>query len=983
MNAPFLQNPDNCRRRFAQAARRSGSSAEVGPEEKTNMKKTCWLNRNIGNPAPGAGRMTSTVAVVLLLLLSATLLSAATNDLTSVLQRGLFEEEANHNLDVAIENYQSLAAQFDRDRQVAATAIFRLGECYRKLGRTNEAAAQYQRIVRDFSDQPQLTALSRQNLTGMGAGERQPSNASTIVATESEETSLQAKLSQLKALPRNRLPAALQQSFPDPILTKLFQDRAEVEQRLVALNAQFTDEHPTVINARRLAETINDQINEQVEGILAGLQVRLDAARAAAKLLQDQGGGPVTSSTGNSTTGSTTDEEAQEIRRIEAMIRNSPDLINVSGGEEGITPLIRAAAKDQFQVARFLLDHGADPNRRGGRSETPLLIAAQGGHKSMVELLLDHGAEVNATGGPRLGVSPPGPATALDCAAYRGFQGVVESLLSHKADPNIPGGDGAVPLHRTAAYPAIAELLLAHGADPNAKGAEDRTPLQWIAWSGQKETLSVLLDHKADVNARDKSGATPLHSAASANRAEAIKLLVSHGADVNAADNYGETPLTAAARLDATEAVNALLDARADPNRFTTLGEAQGWGPLHYAASKGNVKIARDLLQHGAKPDAMTVKDPSNGRRSTPLLLALDFNNPEVAKLLLQFKANPNLPDSAGRHPLLLAISNRHSADLAKALLEAGADVNAPVSNDGWRPLQLATAVKDQALVETVLAFKPDVNAMGHDNATALDATRDKPELAEIAARLRKHGAVDDVPRFDRIEVRRPAIGFSQALLKRGTNDWNRFSLLELVAFQYGPLNTSLSGAPRAFPSVLGGVRRSDLGFPDFKHVVIHRPADSGWKEIPVDVDAILSSGDCSRDVWLEWGDAVEIPETDHNMNQMWAGITVGEGNALIKCIARNVTVDIQGTRTGVKSRLKFEDTPIGIPNVVSCSFMVRAVLDASNLIRFSSDLSRVKVTRRDAATGKTREWTVDCRAADSAPDLWLRDGDVVTVPEK
>src|SRR5215471_7136931 len=68
-------------------------------------------------------------------------LHASTNDLTTTLQSGLFEEEANHNLAAAIQAYQSVAAQFDKDRKLAGTAIFRLGECYRKQGATNEAAA--------------------------------------------------------------------------------------------------------------------------------------------------------------------------------------------------------------------------------------------------------------------------------------------------------------------------------------------------------------------------------------------------------------------------------------------------------------------------------------------------------------------------------------------------------------------------------------------------------------------------------------------------------------------------------------------------------------------------------------------------------------------------------------------------------------------------------------------------------------------------
>src|ERR1017187_736295 len=99
---------------------------------------------------------------------------AATNDVTTALQRGLFEEEANQNLGAAIQAYQTVANQFDKDRKLAATAIFRLGECYRKQGNTNDAATQNERILREFSDQPTLVTLSRQSLGGMGSASPAP-----------------------------------------------------------------------------------------------------------------------------------------------------------------------------------------------------------------------------------------------------------------------------------------------------------------------------------------------------------------------------------------------------------------------------------------------------------------------------------------------------------------------------------------------------------------------------------------------------------------------------------------------------------------------------------------------------------------------------------------------------------------------------------------------------------------------------------------
>src|SRR5205085_2578178 len=93
----------------------------------------------------------------------------AADTLTEKLQRGLFEEEANHNLAAAIKEYQSIAAQSDEQRKVIATALFRLAECYRKLGQTNAALVHYQRLLRDFSEQEQLVQLA-EKMTGSQTG---------------------------------------------------------------------------------------------------------------------------------------------------------------------------------------------------------------------------------------------------------------------------------------------------------------------------------------------------------------------------------------------------------------------------------------------------------------------------------------------------------------------------------------------------------------------------------------------------------------------------------------------------------------------------------------------------------------------------------------------------------------------------------------------------------------------------------------------
>ena len=134
--------------------------------------------------------------VAALVFASATLALAATNDLSSALQKGLFEEEANHNLEAAAQAYQSVAAQFDKDRKLAATAIFRLGEVYRKQGKTNEANAQYERILKEFSDQTELVKLSR-TLGASGIGDQ---NSEIIRELEQNLVSAQLDYAKQKAL---------------------------------------------------------------------------------------------------------------------------------------------------------------------------------------------------------------------------------------------------------------------------------------------------------------------------------------------------------------------------------------------------------------------------------------------------------------------------------------------------------------------------------------------------------------------------------------------------------------------------------------------------------------------------------------------------------------------------------------------------------------------------------------------------------------
>lgn len=202
-----------------------------------------------------------------IVLLAATLAGAQTNNLTTLLQQGLFEEQANRNLDAAIADYQSLAAQFDKDRQLAATAVFRLGECYRMQGKTNEAALEYQRIVNEFSDQTSLATLSRQNQAGLGPA---PAKAAP------PENSAATLWDKVKNLPPAELEDVLPTLVPDATLTQLMQQRGAAETKLAQLRVDYSTNYPDVQREDALLKTVNRQISEKIAGILQALKMRAE-----------------------------------------------------------------------------------------------------------------------------------------------------------------------------------------------------------------------------------------------------------------------------------------------------------------------------------------------------------------------------------------------------------------------------------------------------------------------------------------------------------------------------------------------------------------------------------------------------------------------------------------------------------------------------------------------------------------------------------
>ena len=162
---------------------------------------------------------------------------------------------------------------------------------------------------------------------------------------------------------------------------------------------------------------------------------------------------------------------------------------------------------------------------------------------------------------------------------------------------------------------------------------------------------------------RNEHRRTPLHHAAAKNRLRMVQLLLELGADPNATDATGGTPLTTAAQEHADAAISAALAAAGSKLDLLTaintgrLDEAEAMlrenpdriGPdgadtiaLHLAVSKNDLPALRWLLAHGVALNARRMMWDCN---HTALHMAVERGAMDIARQLLEAGADPNIRD--------------------------------------------------------------------------------------------------------------------------------------------------------------------------------------------------------------------------------------------------------------------------------------------------------------------------------------------------
>jgi ankyrin repeat protein len=320
---------------------------------------------------------------------------------------------------------------------------------------------------------------------------------------------------------------------------------------------------------------------------------------------------------------------------------------------------------------------------RGFFKATPLHLAARHNRPGAIRLLIERGADVDAR-------EFPDNAAPLHFAAMYGDLEAVRLLVEAGADVDGKGDDPGVGVLGWATCfkevrEDIAAYLLSHGAELNLWTA--------VALDRPDELRAMIARDPALLGARmtrNQHRRTPLHHAAAKGRLRMVELLLELGADPNATDAAGATALTTASQERADPAiVAALLAAGTRPDLLTAVNtgryadaeamvrdDPSRLGPdgadtiaLHLAVSKRNLATLRWLLAHGI---AVNAKRPLWDCNSTALHMTVESGAIEIARLLLDAGADPNIRDDKYHATALGWADYFGRADFADLLREKG-----------------------------------------------------------------------------------------------------------------------------------------------------------------------------------------------------------------------------------------------------------------------------------------------------------------------
>lgn len=155
----------------------------------------------------------------------------------------------------------------------------------------------------------------------------------------------------------------------------------------------------------------------------------------------------------------------------------------------------------------------------------------------------------------------------------------------------------------------------------------------------------------------------------------------------------------------------------------TSLVQAGVYDEILFAANQGQTDQVIDLLRRGM--DVNTTDQQGN----TLLMIAVRTDNMNLAKFLIQNRANAQRRNSYGDNALMLA-ALKGQDEIVGLMLERKPEIN----HGGWNPLQYASYEGHVSVITMLLASKADINMKAPNGHTPLMLAAKRGHIEAVRA---------------------------------------------------------------------------------------------------------------------------------------------------------------------------------------------------------------------------------------------------------
>lgn len=163
-------------------------------------------------------------------------------------------------------------------------------------------------------------------------------------------------------------------------------------------------------------------------------------------------------------------------------------------------------------------------------------------------------------------------------------------------------------------------------------------------------------------------------------------------------------------------------------------------GRLRRAVLVSDTKSTEHYILQGAD-----VNSRDHKRGWTPLLYATEAGDEKIVSLLLRYEADPNMVSTQDEISALHRAASNGHLEIAKKLIDSGADINCTDTKLRSTPLMWAVFKRQQSIVRLLLDNKALINVRGHRGESALLIAVSNQDV-DIVRLLLAHDAIRDRP---------------------------------------------------------------------------------------------------------------------------------------------------------------------------------------------------------------------------------------------